>query len=363
VISFARRRGASPRAVFLFATLLPLIAPWAMQVRAQTMSEFFFASVFGLLALESPLTGRRVAGVLALLVVWANVHGTVLMGAALAVLCGLLATVKPRGTERRPAVLLLALSPLCVFASPYALELGGYYRHLLSNPLMSKFVAEWRPSAPGALTAVFYAVLLGGVWLLGRHGTRIRAYDKLALLLLAVSGLLALRSIIWFALAAMIVLAPLVDRMLGETRTLTGPVAGRFGLAAGVLTVVVAVAMFARPSDTLEQYWPAAASARVAAVASQSPPTRIFADDHFGDWLLWNEPQLRGRIAYDVRYELFRTGEFTKLSDYRDRRGDRWRRASAGYGVFVLHPGSAGCPRACDRLYADDNVIVAVARG
>jgi hypothetical protein len=359
--AFALRRGASPRSVFLFATLLPLIAPWAMQVRAQTLAELLFVLVFGLLTLESPLTGRRVAAVLGLLVLWANVHGTVVMGAVLALLCGTFAIVRPRGAERRPGLALL-LSPLCVFASPYTLELGSYYRRLLTNPQMSKFVAEWKPSTPGALTAVFYAVLLYGIWLLGRHGRHVRRFDKLALLLLAVSGLTALRSIIWFGFAALILLAPLVERSLGGTRMLTGPVAGRLGLAAGVLAVIVAVPALARPSDRLEQYWPAAASARVAELAAQHPNERVFADDHFADWLVWNEPELRGRIAYDVRYELLHDAELNVLSDYHDRRGDDWRRAASGYDLYVLHPNSAECPRLCEWFYGDENVIVAAAR-
>ena len=104
-----------------------------------------------------------------------------------------------------------------MFASPYGFALAGYYRELLTNPLLPKFVAEWKWSAPGVLTAVFYAVVLGGTWRVIRHGRKIALYDKLALVLLVVSAVMALRSIIWFGLAAVIVLTPLVDNMLGAT--------------------------------------------------------------------------------------------------------------------------------------------------
>jgi hypothetical protein len=360
---FARRRGASPRAVFLVAILLPLIAPWAMQMRAQTMAELLFAACFGLLTLQAPLTWRRVLGVLALLVLWANVHGTVVMGAALAVLCGLIAAGKASGTERRPGLVLMFLSPLCIFASPYGFHLVGYYRELLTNPLLPKFVAEWKASSPGLLTATFYFVLLVGTWLIGRHGKRLPLYDKLALGLLAVLALSSLRSIIWFGLAAAILLTPLVDNVLGATRTLTGPIAARLGLAIGAAALVIAGFVFLSPRASFMQYWPSTAAARVAEVAARDPGQRVFADDDYADWLLWREPQLRGRIAYDVRFELLNRAEFQKLSEYRDRKGEHWRRAADGYGVFVYSPEESSCPaRRCKTIYRDKDVVVAVRR-
>jgi len=86
--AFARVRGASPRAIFLIAVLLPLMSPWALQVRAQAPAELLFAATFALLTLRSALTWTRVGLVIALLVIWASVHGTVVMGAGLATLCG-----------------------------------------------------------------------------------------------------------------------------------------------------------------------------------------------------------------------------------------------------------------------------------
>ncbi|MGZ8696859.1 MAG: hypothetical protein ACXWZ1_05845 [Gaiellaceae bacterium] len=357
---FARLRGASPRAIFLIAVLLPLMSPWALQVRAQAPAQLLFATTFGLLTLRSPLTWTRVGLVLALLVVWANVHGTVVMGAGLALLGGLFATVQAtRGSRNRPALALLFLSPLCVFASPYGFPLAGYYRELLTNPLLPKFIAEWKLSTPGVLTAVFYAVLLGGLWLLVRHGRRVAAYDKVSLALLAVSAVMALRSIIWFGLAAVIVLTPLLDDALGAARSLTGKTPARAGVAVGVVALLVAVIAFSSSSASLEQYWPRAAADRVAFLTSQRGTARVFADGTYADWLLWTRPELRNRIAYDARFELLRRGEFTKLSDYGKKKGDRWRAAATGYNVFVYDTGAGHCLGECVMVYRDRYVTVA----
>ena len=357
--AFARLRGASPRAIFLIAMLLPLMAPWALQVRAQAPAQLLFAATFGLLTLRSPVTWARVGVVLALLVLWANVHGTVVMGAGLAMLCALFAAKAASGSGRRPALALLFVSPLCVFASPYGTELGGYYRDLLTNPLLPKFVAEWKTSTPGVLTAVFYAVLAGGVFLLAKYGRRVPIYDKVALGLLAVNAVMALRSIIWFALAAVIVLTPLVDDVLGATRSLTGKTAARAGLAAGAAGLVVGVIVFSASNASLQQYWPRAAADRVALLSSHPGSERVFADGTYADWLLWVKPELRNRIAYDARFELLHGDEFTRLADYGKKKGTHWRDAAGGYNVFLYDTGEGHCPGKCVTVYRDRYVTVA----
>jgi hypothetical protein len=224
---------------------------------------------------------------------------------------------------------------------------------------LPKFVAEWKPSAPGVLTAVFYAVLLSSLFLLAKYGRTVPLYDKLALVLLAISAVMALRSIIWFGLAAVIVLTPLVDHALGATRSLTGKMAPRGGLAAGAVALTVGVIVFSSSNASLEQYWPRAAADRVAALTSQPGNARVFADETYADWLLWSRPELRNRIAYDARFELLQRGEFTKLSDYGKKRGDRWRNAAAGYNVFVYDTGAGHCPVKCVTVYRDRYVTVA----
>jgi hypothetical protein len=81
-----------------------------------------------------------------------------------------------------------------------------------------------------------------------------------------------------------------------------------------------------------------AQSDRIAELARSSGTGSIFADDRFADWLLWTQPQLRGRVAYDVRFELFKPQQLRALAYYRNRIGDTWRAAASGHALDVFDP-------------------------
>jgi hypothetical protein len=44
----------------------------------------------------------------------------------------------------------------------------------------------------------------------------------------------------------------------------------------------------------------------------------VLSDDVHADWLLWQEPQLAGRVAYDVRFELFSAAELEQLKELQE---------------------------------------------
>ena len=70
---------------------------------------------------------------------------------------------------------------------------------------------------------------------------------------------------------------------------------------------------------------------QIAAVrkATRDPSTRVWATDGTADWLLWRIPELRGRIAYDVRFELYDQATLDRIVDYQARRGD-WKSVAKG---------------------------------
>src|SRR5205809_967223 len=80
---FARRAGASPRSVALVALLPLCVAPWVLQLRTQTLALPLFVAVYGLLAADSRRPSLRVWLVFPLLVLWGNLHGSVVLGAML----------------------------------------------------------------------------------------------------------------------------------------------------------------------------------------------------------------------------------------------------------------------------------------
>ena len=65
-----------------------------------------------------------------------------------------------------------------------------------------------------------------------------------------------------------------------------------------------ALAFLARPASWFVSEWPEAAR-RGRARGDARPERTLWATDGTADWLLWRIPDLRGRIAYDVRFELY----------------------------------------------------------
>jgi hypothetical protein len=108
-----------------------------------------------------------------------------------------------------------------------------------------------------------------------------------------------------------------------------------------------------------------AAAAAVARAVERTPGTRVFADARYADWLIWAEPSLAGRIAYDVRFELLSRKQLAEIYAFNDPLSRSWRNASAGYNVLVLdRVDDARAVRALDRdpgarvLYSAPELVV-----
>jgi len=359
LVATARARGASPKAILLTGGACLLIAPWGLQARAQSIGELFFALWLALVLTPGRLTTRRCLTLLLVLVVWANVHGSVMLAVVLTVAWGVTLLISRRTGERRAAWLLVVGAPLCVFASPYGTDLIGYYHSLLLNPALPRFVNEWRAPAPSRMTAAFYAVLLGSAWLLGRAGRRLSIQDKLIFVLLGLAALEAIRSIVWFALAAVPLIAPLLDDLIGGVRIPNGRAAGRLGATCGALAVVACCAIFTQPTSWFLAQWPAAAAARATTFAQTHPNAAIVSDSRYADWLLWSAPSLRDRIAYDVRFELFTPAQFQTLTQGDTPTTPRAYSHRPTLVVFDVRSEHCNKTAPCRFLYRDNYIAVA----
>jgi hypothetical protein len=313
----ARRLGGNARAVALVAALaLPQLAQqW--QLRAQSFAYVLFVAVLVLLISDARWGGRRVLLCLPLLALWGNLHGSVLIGAALVSLRGLILIRQRRRTAL--AVCLVTLPWLCVLLSPYAASLPGYYAGMLFGHDFSALVTEWGPTIPGLMTAPFYALAFGAVWLLARN-RQATGFEQLALLLLLVAGMLAMRNMVWFSLTAMVVL----PRLLRETQQSEATRVVKLGLplAAAAMAAAVALTVVSRPNSWYERgYSPEIADA-VAAAADRHAGFPVVADLGAADWLLWQERSLRGRIQYDARLELLTKEQLLGLYHWQNHIGD-----------------------------------------
>jgi hypothetical protein len=339
----ARRLGASTASLLVGGLAALSVAPWGMQMRTQDIGELLFIALLALLATDARAPSRRVYFVLPLLLLWANVHGSVILGSILVALRGLSLLHGPRRSRCR-AITLTTAALLAPIASPYGLSLVGYYKHMLADPALHRLINEWGPTTPSLHTAAFYGLAAVTIWATTRHSAGVPLFNRFALLLTLLAAVDSIRNIVWFGLAAIVLLPPLLNPALSQMQFNT---LRRRTRALAVITTTVglaAVAFAATRTDTwMLSAWPSPAEAsQVSAIARATRSGHVLADGRYADWLLWNAPELRGRLAYDVRFELLNTHQMTLLFNYNNQVGDNWRAATTGYPVIVLDPAAEG---------------------
>jgi hypothetical protein len=212
-----RRTGAG----WLWTAVLSVLAAAGLSVglapRPQDLSYFFFALLLLLLAL-----GRRhqtwLFAVPPLLLVWANVHGSFLLGLgvlALEVLWSFVPPVMGRLTISRPlprklAGLTFASSLLATLVNPHGPALLAYALKVTSSPQLSNTIAEWQ--SPNFHSYLYLGVIVGPVLLLigllALSRTVFALDDVVLACLMLLAALHAVRFTPYFALAACAMLAP-----------------------------------------------------------------------------------------------------------------------------------------------------------
>jgi hypothetical protein len=372
-LAAARWRGGSARSVGLVAAPALVVILMSAQMRAQSLAYPLFVAVAWLLIADARAPSRRVFLVLPILVLWANIHGSVVLGALLATVAGVLLIVRAvrhraGSREQLARGALLAVAPcLCVFASPYGSSLFHYYGSTAFNPSFGRVVSEWQHSWPSLVTLPFYVLAGVCLWLLLRSRRLVSTFEQLALLLLFAAGVAALRNMVWFSFFALIVLPFPLGRRLGEVRGKESRTVKTALAAAAIAAVSVAGAAAAsRPDSWLTtSVYPAAAADAVGAAAATDPTARIYSDVRYADWLLWTRPELAGRIAYDARFELLSSAELERLYRLQNKLTPQWKAAVANQRLIVLPRGQGSATAkalisqdGARRIYGDHSVVV-----
>ena len=360
----ARTGGASSRSTFLVGLLAILAGPWGWTIRAQTTALLFAGILWLLVDASRRGIRRRTLLVLPLLVVWANLHGSVILGAGLTVLLGVTELVRARKLSWEPLALAI-LAPVTVLASPYGTKLIAYYDLMLVDAPFAPILREWQWSKPGATTMLFWMLAIVAIALLSmrRCRSRLTTYELLVLAVTFVGAVQAVRGVIWFALAAAAILPAALDGLLTKADVDARRVNRTISIAALAGLALALVAFVARPASWFVSEWPERQVEAVRA-ATRDPRSRVFATDGTADWLVWRIPALRGRIAYDVRFELYDEAALDELARF-GRRDEGWQRAVDGYSVVVVDDvahlrGLAAEPGT--RIVFRDKTIVVLAR-
>jgi hypothetical protein len=142
---------------------------------------------------------------------------------------------------------------------------------------------------------------------------------------------------VWFELAAAVSFPRVLDAVwpVGVAPTPAGQRVNLvLGTAAIAVTVVVSGSQLLRPAGWLDRGRPPAAAAALAAAAG--PNGIVLADDEHADWLLWEQPSLEGRVAYDVRFELFSRPQLVQIGRLRLASASAWRRCGRTASVVTF---------------------------
>jgi hypothetical protein len=330
------RKSGSARSVVLFAIFA---IPFSFSsLRAQTLAYVMFVPFFAFLCAESRRPTRRIWLALPVLVLWANVHGSVVVAAALA---GLLGAVQFFQGMRRRGVLLAVGAAASVLATPYGLSLLGYYHSTMGNPLFKKYISEWAPPTFPSTSSVPLLLIAGvGLVLIARRPRHFTGFELAALLLLFIGGLAAVRSVVWFTYAALILLPGLLDRSWSPRR-LGRParaLVGATGAASLALCTCAGVYGAATGPKVTRSLYPPAAIEAVRSALAAHPNARLLADDRTADWLLYKVPQLKGQIAFTGRWEVLTRPEFLAARDFIKQAEPDPARYERGYQLFAVDP-------------------------
>jgi hypothetical protein len=344
-------------------------------LRAQSFAYLFLALTLWMILEDdrAPRPRARTWLLIPVLLLWANTHGSALLGAGLVVLhagCQIAKSLRRRDLRAALAYLALGIAAsTALLGTPYGTGVIWYYRRFLGNPALAH-VAEWQP--PSLMSpsswgffglALATAVCVIVAW---RRGTR---PDPLLLSIAAVLlalGLTAVRDQAWFGFGASVLAADTLARSSsGQAPVLAKAFRrGTAGIFAALALVSLGV-LAATATSQFEGLIPRRAINAAASLAARNPGERILGDDWSAAAMLWLHPAMLGRIGFDIRVEQYSQAELSTYFRFLYSQGASGQQVMRGYGlVFIARRPRPQLGAALERLpswrvvYQDRNGLV-----
>jgi hypothetical protein len=221
-----------PAEAGIVLVLVPISALDAfVVVRAQVFSLALFPLLVLLLRREAAEPSRRIWLLVPMIALWANLHGGVLVGLAVAACYLLFDRVRH---DRWTAVTVLVASAAAVFATPALFGTAAYYEHVFHNAFLAAHQGLWaRPSPRHPFDLAFFACIpvLGFMAIKARP----RAWEYAVGAELALAAATAARNEVWLVLF----LAPAAVRRLQHLPAPRPPVRRALTLVAVVIPTAV----------------------------------------------------------------------------------------------------------------------------
>jgi hypothetical protein len=329
-LSASLARPVRPLAVVLASLPALLLTRPVWVDRPELLGFVCFAVLLVLLRLGRDGRNGPLAFTVALIAIWANVHGSFALGVVLTVLVCVEGALRDPA-RRRLYLVCAAAGLLASFATPAGL--GSWTApgiHFLSPP---RDIQEWNVVDVRTPLGVAYAVTLGLVIVCVALGPRLALRDVVVLVPVAFLSLTAARQAPLLAIAAVPLFADRADALIVRSIRAPDGEGGRRrrGRADAVMLALAAsffiVASGMAPRQPDERAYP------VAALASQSIPTGdgTLARYEWGGWLIWQGVP----VFVDGRLTPYAEGV---LDDYRRivAAAPGWRDAIARRGVRTL---------------------------
>jgi hypothetical protein len=311
---------------------------------------------------ESGARGRALVLVPPLMWIWANLHGSFMLGFAYLglYLAGEWAEGRPPWARGGRALALSALAgfALC-FLNPYGADLIAEPFHLLARPSVLAHVIEWRPARLDSPQALMYLAWLAALAICFAIGARVHIVRSLTISLPFVAlGLLAFRNIA----IAPVVTMPVAARLISSRRAVrvdTNPLVKAI-FAALIAALAVFWTVRAAPGLDLRDY---PVDAMRAVEARGLLGRRLLSTDKWGDYILY-QYWPRQRVFVDDRYNLYPAQIVMDMTMLADGLGD-WHTVLERYRIeVVVWPPQRSAVAALDRepgwsrIFRDGQAIV-----
>lgn len=367
-------------------------------MRTQLFAYPLFIAVYVLLwRHRQGVGGRAIWMIPVLMAIWANVHGSFVLGLVLIwlVVGGELLrrtlereTSDPRARRRLVTLALVALvSSLAMLANPRGVEIIGYVDHLLGSSPVQNLATEWQPPHPtSGLGILFYPAVLGLFAVLALARPPVPLTDLILVLAFAWLGTTGVRHVVWYGLVSAPVLAEALPRLpWGSLRRWRGWLArGRWGrrfiygdprgysgfrriaVAALGLTLIAVAILFLLHGD--DGTWMTDDTGREAVLfmERQGIRGRLFNEMIRGSYVIWRLGPEQP-VFIDPRFEFYPLDHFEAYLDISRAEGDVAAQLGA-YDFDLLLLGREvqddlvafveTRPAEWERIYADDDTVL-----
>jgi hypothetical protein len=368
-----RARGAGVRPAAWLSLGGLLVAIYGFVPRPQMFAFLLFAVTLAIVADRT--RHPRLLWLLPIVtLVWANLHGSFFLPPIVLVLASLEDRRSSVPSAGRP-ILVAAACVVAATVNPYGLRVWRYVVDLSTNPEVRRTIEEWQPPRLATFTGfVFFASVVAVAAIALRHRRQLGWPRLLGLALFFVIGVTAVRGIIWWSLAAPLLIADLFPGRSGrkdDPRTVNTAIAVMLVILGLIYLpwfrpTFASSATSGTTTDGLLAYAPERYTARVAEYVP--PGSRVFAAEIWASWFELTVPD--DPVMIDPRIELFPSSVWRDY-DVVSSAGEGWQQILNRWKVDVLALSEdqqsdliaaiEGDPN-WQRLYSDDDGVLLVRR-